>query len=72
MKRIVPKSCFFVSALCSFFPKQLMAKSETHFGFKKLESYEYIKRKISSNKSKFQKVEIILSPSLLYLHDVMK
>ena len=52
MKKVFQKSCFFVTLPSDSlqFQKQLMTKSETRFGFKRLGNHYYIKRKIDSNK----------------------
>ena len=64
MKRVLPKSCFFVSLLSNFlqFQKQLMTKSETCFGFKRLGN-QYIKEtlaQINRNLRKKKELHLLL------------
>ena len=51
MKKIVPKSCFFVFPLTldSECHKQLVPKPETCLGFKTLGNHQHIKRKTQNN-----------------------
>ena len=70
MEDVFSKSYLFVTLLSDSlqFQKQLVTKSETHFGFKPLRNHWYINRKINSNKYKSQKAKRVVSPSLSYLH----